>query len=159
RVEATSAYIAAPLRDPLWDSSGGSQCGGGQLPRPPAEPSPPCARTPGALLEDRTRPGRAQGQLRAPARGAGPTGEAPQSVVAPVAWLDRIAATAWTRDASGPAALSQGIGSLLSILQPTFKGAECPCRYFGLRALHTTRHQGPVPHRLTGDGVGHQRAV
>src|SRR5215510_41828 len=52
----------------------------------------------------------------------GPTGEAPQSVVAPVAWLDHIAATAWTRDASGLAALSQGIGSLLSILQGQDQG-------------------------------------
>src|SRR3989442_15604749 len=26
-----------------------------------------------------------------------------------------------------------------SVLKPTFKGPECPCRFFALRALHTTR--------------------
>src|SRR5215475_8410574 len=33
------------------------------------------------------------------------------------------------------------------VLQPTFKGSESPSRFFGLRAWHTTRSQGPVPHR------------
>ena len=45
------------------------------------------------------------------------------------------------------------------IFAPTFKGSDCPCHLFGLRILHTTRHQGPVPHRPTGDGVGPQQAV
>src|SRR6266849_10797155 len=53
----------------------------------------------------------------AAAMGAGHTVEALQSVVAPFARLDRIAATAWTRDAIGPAQLSQVIGSFLVILQ------------------------------------------
>ena len=43
--------------------------------------------------------------------------------------------------------------------QPTFKGSECPCRFFALRALHTTRSRGPARHRPAGDGVGHQRAA
>ena len=43
--------------------------------------------------------------------------------------------------------------------QPTFKGSECPCCIFGLRARHTTRRRGPVHHRPAGDGVGHQRAA
>src|SRR5215472_9344564 len=29
-----------------------------------------------------------------------------------------------------------------SPLYPTFKGSECPCRFFALRALHTTRSRG-----------------
>jgi hypothetical protein len=30
---------------------------------------------------------------------------------------------------------------------PTFKGSECPCRFLGLRALHTTtRSRGPGRH-------------
>src|SRR6266852_3821201 len=45
------------------------------------------------------------------------TVEALQSVVASFARLDRIASTAWTRDAIGPAQLSQVIGSFLVILQ------------------------------------------
>src|SRR5437870_9544796 len=40
-------------------------------------------------------------------------------------------------------------------LLPTFKGSECPCRFFVLRALHTTRRRGPVRHRAADDGVGH----
>src|SRR5262249_40630674 len=45
------------------------------------------------------------------------------------------------------------------LVQPTFKGSECPCRFFALRALHTTRSRGPVHHRPAGDRVGHQRTV
>jgi hypothetical protein len=45
------------------------------------------------------------------------TGEALQSVVAPFARLHRIASTAWTRDAIGPASLSQIISSCPVILQ------------------------------------------
>ena len=47
----------------------------------------------------------------------------------------------------------------LKALHPTFKGAECPCCVFGLRALHTTRSRGRGRHRSAGDGVGHQRAA
>ena len=42
---------------------------------------------------------------------------------------------------------------------PTFKGSECPCRFFGLRALHTTKSRGPVRHRPADAGVEHQRAA
>src|SRR2546425_3990578 len=42
-------------------------------------------------------------------------------------------------------------------LMPTFKGSECPCRFFVLRALHTTRSRGPGRRRSTDDGVGHHR--
>src|SRR5439155_13730343 len=44
-------------------------------------------------------------------------------------------------------------------LCPTFKGSDCPCRFFGLRALHTTRSRGPARHRPAGDEVGPQRAA
>src|SRR5262245_60212412 len=39
--------------------------------------------------------------------------------------------------------------------EPTFKRSECPYRFFVLRALHTTRSQGPVHHKAADDGVGH----
>jgi hypothetical protein len=42
---------------------------------------------------------------------------------------------------------------------PTFKGSECPCRFFGLRALHTTSGPDRVHHRSTGDVVGHHTPV
>jgi hypothetical protein len=67
--------------------------------------------------EDRTGPIREHGKLLAQAHSAGHTVEALQSIVAPFARLDHIAATAWTRDTSGPAHLSQVIGSFLVILQ------------------------------------------
>jgi transposase len=44
-------------------------------------------------------------------------------------------------------------------VKPTFKGSECPWRFFGLRARPTTRRRAPVPHRPTDDGVGYQRAA
>src|SRR5512145_2652589 len=40
-----------------------------------------------------------------------------------------------------------------------FKGSECPCRFFGLRALHTTKSRGPGRHRPAGAGVEHQRSA
>jgi hypothetical protein len=49
------------------------------------------------------------------------TVEALQSVVAPFARLDRIASTARTRNAIGPAQLSQVIGSFLVILQVRYQ--------------------------------------
>jgi hypothetical protein len=45
------------------------------------------------------------------------------------------------------------------VMKPTFKGSECPYRFFGLRALHTMRSRAPVHHRPADDGVGHQRAA
>ena len=39
--------------------------------------------------------------------------------------------------------------------EPTFKGSNCPCRLFALRAQHTTRRQDPVHRRAADDGVGH----
>src|SRR6266436_1728037 len=45
------------------------------------------------------------------------------------------------------------------VVYPTFKGSECPSRFFVLRALHTTRSRGPRRHRAAGDGVGYQRAA
>src|SRR5207248_3470186 len=70
-----------------------------------------------ALFEDRTGPVREHGKLLAQAHGAVPTVEALQSVVAPFARLHRIAATAWTLAAIGPAQLPQIISSFLVILQ------------------------------------------
>jgi len=34
------------------------------------------------------------------------------------------------------------------VVDPTFKGSECPCRFFRLRALRTTKSRGPRRHRL-----------
>src|SRR5919202_2253989 len=45
------------------------------------------------------------------------------------------------------------------LVQPTFKGSECPCRFFVLRALHTMQSRAPVRHRSAGDGIGHQRSA
>jgi len=49
-------------------------------------------------------------------------------------------------------------GRIGNLLKPTFKGSERPCRFFGLRVLHTTRSRGPVRHRPGGDEVGHQQS-
>jgi transposase InsO family protein len=49
--------------------------------------------------------------------------------------------------------------SLRHALQPTFKGSECPDRFFVLRVLYTTRSQDRVRHRPAGDGGRHQRAA
>jgi hypothetical protein len=46
-----------------------------------------------------------------------PTVATLQSIVAPFTRLDRIASTAWTLDAIGPAQLSQVISGFLVILQ------------------------------------------
>ena len=43
--------------------------------------------------------------------------------------------------------------------QPTFKGSDCPYRFLGLRARHTTRSRAPGRHSPAGDGVGLQRAA
>src|SRR5438128_8671620 len=106
-----------PLRGPLLDvSSGGNVCSvERQLPQ--AHYQQPFAGTQLALFEDRTGPVREHGKLLAQAHSTVHTVEALQSVVAPFAWLDRIASTAWTCDAIGPAHLSQVIGSFLVILQ------------------------------------------
>src|SRR4029453_10012965 len=42
---------------------------------------------------------------------------------------------------------------------PPFKGSECPCRFLGLRGLHTMRRRGPMRHRPAGDEVGPQRTA
>jgi hypothetical protein len=44
-------------------------------------------------------------------------------------------------------------------MEPTFKGSECPFRFFVLMARHTTRSRAPAHHRPTGDRVGPQRAA
>ena len=44
-------------------------------------------------------------------------------------------------------------------VEPTFKGSECPCRFFGLRTLHTTRRRDRAHPRPTGDRVGPQRSA
>src|SRR4030095_15343183 len=56
-------------------------------------------------------------------RSRGSTASLPQRepVVAPFTRLDRIVATAWTHDASGPAHLSQVISSFLFILQGRYQ--------------------------------------
>src|SRR5262249_17989395 len=88
-----------------------------QLQLPHAHHQQPFEGTQLALFEDRAGPVRAHGTLLAQAYSAGHTAAALQSVVAPFARLDGIAATAWTRDTIGPAHLSQVIGSLLVIVQ------------------------------------------
>src|SRR6266568_5510209 len=105
-----------PLRGPLLDvSSGGNVCSvERQLPQ--AHYQQPFEGTQLALFEDRTGPVREHGKLLAQAHGAVPTVEALQSVVAPFARLHRIAATAWTLAAIGPAQLPQIISSFLVIL-------------------------------------------
>ena len=44
-------------------------------------------------------------------------------------------------------------------LHPMFKGSECPCRFFGLRALPTTKSRGPRRHRPAGAEIEPQRAA
>src|SRR5262249_47818611 len=53
-----------------------------------------------------------------------------------------------------PGWAASSCASRVRALPPTFKGSECPCRFFGLRALHTTRGPDRVHHRSTGDVVG-----
>src|SRR5712692_750802 len=120
-VDATIQQIDTTLRCPLLDiSSGGNFCGV-QLPWPQADPQQPFEGPQLALLEDRSSPVREHGKLLAQARSAVHTIEALQSVVAPFARLDRIASTAWTLDAIGPAQLSQVISSFLVILQVRYQ--------------------------------------
>jgi hypothetical protein len=116
-VNATSEQIDTPLRGPLLDISGGGNFGGVQLQLPQANDQQPVEGPQLALLEDRTGPIREHGKLLAQAPSTGYTVEALQSVVAPFARLYRIATTAWTCDAIGPAQLSQVISSFLVILQ------------------------------------------
>jgi len=47
----------------------------------------------------------------------------------------------------------------LFTVKPTFKGSECPCRFFWRRARHTTRGRGPAHHTPAGERVGHPRAA
>ena len=48
---------------------------------------------------------------------------------------------------------------VLLVMEPTFKGPECPSRFFGLRTLHTTQSRDRAHHRPTGDSAGHQRSA
>ena len=116
-VDAPIPHRDTPLRCLLLDVSSGSNVSGVPLPLPPAPHQRPCEGMPRALCEERTGPVRAHGTRRAHTHSAGPPVEALQALVAPYARLYRIASTAWTRDAIGPASLSQRIGSLLGILQ------------------------------------------
>src|SRR5215831_10252714 len=116
-VNATIQQVDTPLRGPLLDISSSGNFGGVQLQLPQAHHQQPFGGTQLALLENRPGPVREQGKLLAQASSAGRTVEAPQSVVAPFARLDCLAATAWTHDTIGPAHLSQVIGSFLLILQ------------------------------------------
>src|SRR2546426_9262625 len=116
-INATIQQIATPLCCPLLDVSSCGNFYGVQLQLPQAHHQQPFAGTQLALFEDRTGPVREHGKLLAQAHSAGQTVEALQSVVAPFARLHRIASTAWTLDAIGPASLSQIISSFLVILQ------------------------------------------
>jgi hypothetical protein len=117
RVDAPIQPMDPTRRGPLLEVSRGGHGCGVQLPWPQAPHQPPCEGTHRALCADRTGPVRAQGTLLAQAHSAGHTVAALQSVVAPCARLHRIAATAWTLHASGPAPWSQIIRSVLVILQ------------------------------------------
>src|SRR5262249_42623627 len=48
-------------------------------------------------------------------------------------------------------------GAWIGLLEPTFKGSECPSRFFVLRAPHTMSGRGPVRRSTAGDGAGHHR--
>src|SRR5215468_10594512 len=93
-VDAASEQIDTSWRGPLLDVSGGGNCGGVQLQLPQAHHPQPFEGTQLALRKDRTGPVREHGKLLAQARGTVHTVEALQTVVAPFARLDRIAATA-----------------------------------------------------------------
>src|SRR4029453_12813868 len=105
-VDAPIQQIGTSLRCSLLDVSSCSNLCGVQLQLPQANHEQPAEGPQLALLEDRTGPIRAYGKLLAQAPSAGHTVEALQSVVAPFTRRDRIAATAWTRHAIGPAHLS-----------------------------------------------------
>src|SRR5215510_14879601 len=115
--DATIQQVDTPLRRPLLDISGGGNFGGVQLQLPQAHHQQPFKGAQLALLEDRAGPVCEHGKQLAQAHSAMYTVEALQSVGAPFARLDRIPATAGTRDASGPTQLSQIISSFPVILQ------------------------------------------
>ncbi len=115
-VDATIQQIDTTLRCPLLDISGGGNFCGVELQWPQADHQQPFERLQLTLREDRIGPVREHGKLLAQARSAVHTVEALQSVVASFARLDRIASAARTRDAIGPAYLSQVISSFLVIL-------------------------------------------
>jgi hypothetical protein len=120
-VDATIQQIATTLRCPLLDVSGCGNFCGVQLQLLQANHQQPFVGTQLALLEDRTGPVREHGKLLAQAHSAVHTVEALQSVVAPFSRLHRIASTAWTLDAIGPAQLSQIISRFLVILQVRYQ--------------------------------------
>jgi hypothetical protein len=119
--DAPSQHSATTLRGPFLDVSGGGHVGGVPLQGPQAQHQSPCEGTPRALRAARTGPSRAHGTLRAQADSAVQTVEALQSVVAPVTRLHRIAATAWTRAASGPAHWSHIISGFLVLWQVRYQ--------------------------------------
>jgi hypothetical protein len=119
--DATIQSMDTPLRGPLLDVSSCSNFGGVQLQLPQAHHQQPFEGAQLALFEDRPGPVREHGTLLAQAHSAVHTVEALQSVGAPFTRLDRIASTAWTLDAIGPAQLSQVIGSFLVILQVRYQ--------------------------------------
>src|SRR5215813_5200307 len=94
-VDATIEQVDTPLRCPLLDVSSGGNFGGVQLQLPQADHEQPFEGTQLALLKDRTGPVREHGKLLAQAHNTVHTVEALQSVVAPFARLDLIAAAAW----------------------------------------------------------------
>src|SRR5262245_14568622 len=53
-------------------------------------------------------------------------------------------------------ALALGVATN-GLLIPTFKGSECPYRFFVLRAPHTMSGRGPVRRSTAGDGAVHHR--
>src|SRR5215470_18884221 len=120
-VDATIEQSDTALRCPLLDVSGGGNFCGIQLQLPQAHHQQPFEGTQLALFEDRTGPVCEHGKLLAQAYSAVHTVEALQSIGAPFARLHHIAATAWTRDAIGPAQLSQIISSFLVILQVRYQ--------------------------------------
>jgi hypothetical protein len=134
RVEATSEPIATPRRCPCLAVRRGSHGGGVALQVPPAQDQHPCAGTPLTRRDERTGPGRAHGTRLAQARGAGHPVKALPAVVAPCTRLERLAATAWTREARGPAPLSSGSGSFLVLV---------PVRYPVLQRVAPTGLEQP----------------
>jgi hypothetical protein len=115
-VEATIAHLDPPRRGPLLEIGGGGNVGGVQRQWPPAHDPSPVEGTPLALFADRPGPVRDHGPRLAHAYSAVPTVEALQSGVTPFVWRHRIAATAWTGNALGPAQLSQIISRVPVIL-------------------------------------------
>jgi potassium-transporting ATPase potassium-binding subunit len=82
-----------------------------------------------------------------------------------VIFVALLALCVWAEQQGNPRLAALGVDTTASDLQPggnmepTFKGSECPDRFFVLRVLYTTRSQDRVRHRPAGDGGRHQRAA